>query len=306
MKSVTSKLTKQSNNNDLTAMNQNTSNNVAYRSNRGIATTIVHGNGTIGNSNITTTGTIQNANAILTNGTLVNAMDFDNKVLFSTASTTAIAASHAAATKLSNIQRATIVNAVPMNCFEDSIDGAMVKEEPMSPHTSCPPSPNTSCASGIITDATGHTIIVTQPQQTIGATQFNTINMNLANVATYTNTDLVFEHNKVRIFMDYVFVVGFDLFTSWINGTNFYSLFELIVSLSLVFCICFQPGIQNGSLKLSPASQSLLKSQQIILNGTQQRIVMPKLDIRMDAQPQQAQGMALNKITTNVHKRNER
>lgn len=43
---------------------------------------------------------------------------------------------------------------------------------------------------------------------------------------------------------------------------------------------------QNGSLQLSPASQSLLKNQQIILNGTQQRIVVPKLNIRMETQTQ--------------------
>lgn len=53
---------------------------------------------------------------------------------------------------------------------------------------------------------------------------------------------------------------------------------------------------QNGSLQLSPASHSLLKNQQIILNGTQQRIVVPKLNIRMDGQ--QTQGTDHNRIFT--------
>lgn len=47
---------------------------------------------------------------------------------------------------------------------------------------------------------------------------------------------------------------------------------------------------QNGSLQLSPASQSLLKNQQIILGSTQaqvpQRMVIPKLNIKMETQMQ--------------------
>lgn len=53
---------------------------------------------------------------------------------------------------------------------------------------------------------------------------------------------------------------------------------------------------QNGSLQLSPASHSLLKSQQIILNGTQQRIVVPKLNIRMDGQQTQGKCIAHSSI----------
>uniref|UniRef100_A0A0K8TSB6 Putative creb/atf family transcription factor n=1 Tax=Tabanus bromius TaxID=304241 RepID=A0A0K8TSB6_TABBR len=93
---------------------------------------------------------------------------------------------------------------------EIDIDDSCIKDEPMSPTSSCPPSPSS---------------------QTYG------ISLNMANVAALTNTDLVFEH-------------------------------------------------KNGSLQLSPASQSLLKNQQIIFNGptngTSQRTVIPKLNIKME------------------------
>ncbi|KAG4069692.1 hypothetical protein HA402_002271 [Bradysia odoriphaga] len=108
------------------------------------------------------------------------------------------------------------------------VDDSNVKEEPLSPSSSNPPSP---CAGSY------------------------EINSNLANMAAYTNTDLVFEH-------------------------------------------------KNGSLQLSPASQSLLKNQHIIIGSTQkqqiiqaqqtliqsqqltqnQRIVTPKLNIKMEPQ----------------------
>lgn len=92
--------------------------------------------------------------------------------------------------------------AMAIDCYEsDTVDSSMIKEEPLSPDSSCPPSPIASTAStstANILDGTSH-IIVTQPaNQTANAnSQFGTINVNLANVATYTNTDLVFEHNKV-------------------------------------------------------------------------------------------------------------
>ncbi|XP_031630287.1 cyclic AMP response element-binding protein A isoform X2 [Contarinia nasturtii] len=134
--------------------------------------------------------------------------------------------------------RGGIGNAIAIDCFEtDTVDDSMIKEEPLSPDSSCPPSPNASTSSSA-------SILVTQSTpQNVVTSQFGTINVNLANVATYTNADLVFEHNK------------------------------------------------NGSLQLSPASHSLLKNQQIILNGTQQRIVVPKINIRMDGQ--QTQGFGL-------------
>lgn len=90
--------------------------------------------------------------------------------------------------------------AMAIDCFEnDTVDGSIIKEEPLSPDSSCPPSPIASTAStstANILDGAGH-IIVTQPANQTANTQFGTINVNLANVATYTNTDLVFEHNKV-------------------------------------------------------------------------------------------------------------
>ncbi|CAD7080434.1 unnamed protein product [Hermetia illucens] len=101
-------------------------------------------------------------------------------------------------------------NVSTSSCDEIDIDDTCIKDEPLSPSSSCPPSP--------VSPAYG-------------------INLNMANVAAFTNADLVFEH-------------------------------------------------KNGSLQLSPASQSLLKNQQIILSGSTslqpQRIVMPKLNIKVE------------------------
>lgn len=60
----------------------------------------------------------------------------------------------------------------------DSMDEATIKEEPMSPGSSCPPSP-TQCGAG-------YTVT------------------NLANMAAYTNSDIVFDH-KVS------FILGFSI-----------------------------------------------------------------------------------------------
>lgn len=199
-KSLPSKSTKQQNNNDLIALNQNNNNNLAFKSNREIANAIVRGNGCSSSGNSHNASSIiqtTHTNTILTNGTLpTEAIDFDNKIIFSTAASTtnATTTNNMATTKHGLNLRATIVGSAPINCYDDSIDNALVKEEPMSPNSSCPPSPNTS---GII-GSTGHTIIVTQPQQT-ATTTYNTVNTNLSNAATYTNADLFFEHNKVRI-----------------------------------------------------------------------------------------------------------
>lgn len=61
---------------------------------------------------------------------------------------------------------------VSSGCSDIDVDDSTVKEEPLSPGSSCPSSPHT-------------------PPPQYG------INVNLANMAAYTNTDLVFEHNKV-------------------------------------------------------------------------------------------------------------
>lgn len=92
--------------------------------------------------------------------------------------------------------RGAIANTIAIECFEpDSVDSSTVKEEPLSPDSSCPASPISSTTS--ILDGASH-IIVPQPTHPNDATsQFGTINLNLANVATYANTDLVFEQNKV-------------------------------------------------------------------------------------------------------------
>lgn len=91
-----------------------------------------------------------------------------------------------------------IGNSIAVDCFEtDTIDELMIKEEPLSPDSSCPPSPNASASSSA-------NILVTQSTPQNVTSQFGTINVNLSNVATYTNADLVFEHSKV-CFIQYTF-----------------------------------------------------------------------------------------------------
>lgn len=58
------------------------------------------------------------------------------------------------------------------------IDDSNVKDEPLSPDSSCPPSPN----NGV----------------------FSSMNVNLSNMAAYTNTNLVFEH-KVSLVSSFFF-----------------------------------------------------------------------------------------------------
>lgn len=53
------------------------------------------------------------------------------------------------------------------------VDDSNVKDEPLSPGSSCPPSPSSSTNFGV--------------------------NVNLSNMAAYTNTDLVFEHKVSKI-----------------------------------------------------------------------------------------------------------
>lgn len=113
----------------------------------------------------------------------------------------------------------------------DSEDDVMVKKEPLSPGSSCPPSPvlhgnNTRSKSKALN------------------------NINLSQIAALTNTDLVFEHN-VRI-------------TS-AHGSCGQK--KLTRPVSIV-----HP--QNGSMHLSQASKSLLKSHN--------NRIMSKLNIKME------------------------
>lgn len=100
--------------------------------------------------------------------------------------------------------RAAMGTNIAIDCYEsDTVDSSIIKEEPMSPDSSCPPSPisaaSASTSANILDGTTGH-IIVTQPTQHTGvSSQFGKINVNLANVASYTNADLVFEHSKVCV-----------------------------------------------------------------------------------------------------------
>lgn len=92
-------------------------------------------------------------------------------------------------------------NAATVNCQpENDMEESNVKEEPMSPGSSCPPSPNTSAATMLMTTTPSSNSQGPPPQ-------YGSINVNLANMAAYTNTDLVFEHNKVSL--------GFVLSSIW-------------------------------------------------------------------------------------------
>ncbi|XP_055630576.1 cyclic AMP response element-binding protein A [Toxorhynchites rutilus septentrionalis] len=124
------------------------------------------------------------------------------------------------------------------------IDEMTVKEEPISPSSSCPPSPSGAGTSGTVVN--GYTIST----------------VNLANMAAYAQPDLVLEH-------------------------------------------------KNGTLQLTSASQSLLKNQQIIINGNTisttsgsssastpsqpasapPKIVMSKLNIKLEPQSSSSFGL---------------
>lgn len=177
---IKSPTVKRVNNNDTTLLNHNML-NAPIKCNKS-STILPTNNNHISNANFilsTSNNTMANINSITTANMdpLHSRLTFTSPKLVSTRDGTPIA----------------------VDCYEtDTGDSMMVKDEPLSPDSSCPSSPNTSNSStASIYDGTSH-IIVTQPtQQTNAATQFGTINVNLANVATYTNTDLVFEHNKV-------------------------------------------------------------------------------------------------------------
>lgn len=183
MLTIKSPAQKYNNNNDTTLLNHNML-NAPYKCNKNMVPTTTNNCNSINNANIilsaTTAPTTANNN-IITNQ---NANKYLNNIL-------------------SNSR--TIPNAVTINCFEtESMDTSTVKEEPLSPDSSCPPSPNASSLSsasstmgGLMAD-NNHTLIVAQQQPSLNqaTTQFNAINVNLANVATYTNSDLVFEHNN--------------------------------------------------------------------------------------------------------------
>lgn len=152
-----------------------------------------------------------NGNILLTNGNNIkhnNPMDGFQRLTFTTVAKHQQQQQHHHQQQHQPNARQTshiLSNSIPMEmeCYEtDTMDSSLIKDEPLSPDSSCPPSPNASIASSSasIVDG-GHTLIVTQQSQQIhgsdsnGQTQFGTINVNLANVAAYTNADLVFEHN---------------------------------------------------------------------------------------------------------------
>lgn len=176
------------NNNDTTLVNHNTL-NTPQKCNKNSMLLPANSQSTNNNGNFiltTTAGNVTNLNTINTINTgCINANDtLQTRLTFTTPK------------HMNN--RTAIENTIAVECYEtDTVDGS-IKEEPLSPDSSCPPSPIASTSStASILDGASH-IIVTQPtQQTNANTQFGTINVNLANVATYTNSDLVFEHNTV-------------------------------------------------------------------------------------------------------------
>ncbi|XP_055905332.1 cyclic AMP response element-binding protein A isoform X2 [Eupeodes corollae] len=106
------------------------------------------------------------------------------------------------------------------SCSDIDIDETCIKDEPMSPESSCPPSPN----SQVFTS--------------------NGSSLNMAKIAASTNSDLVFEH-------------------------------------------------KNGSLQITPASKSLLKSQQYVFGNSGQNIIIPKVNIKMEPTQQNGQVFGL-------------
>lgn len=207
---IKSPTVKRVNNNDTTLFNHNTLNapNKCIKSSTILPTNNNH---------------ISNANFILSTS------NNNNMINMNTISTANMDPIHSRLTftspKLVNTRDGT---PIAVDCYEtDTGDSMMVKEEPLSPDSSCPSSPNTSNSSTTsIFDGASH-IIVTQPtQQTNAVSQFGTINVNMANVATFTNTDLVFEHNKVIIVI-------------WAQLMWKISFFPNDISVSLCFRNCF-------------------------------------------------------------------
>ncbi|XP_055854285.1 cyclic AMP response element-binding protein A [Episyrphus balteatus] len=107
------------------------------------------------------------------------------------------------------------------SCSDIDIDETpCIKDEPMSPESSCPPSPNSQAFTS------------------------NALSVNMANIAASTNSDLVFEH-------------------------------------------------KSGSLQITPASKSLLKSQQYVFGNSGQNIIIPKVNIKVEPSQQNGQVFGL-------------
>lgn len=213
MMSSKSLTVKHVNNNDVTLLNHNTLNAAASKchskSTIMLPTSISSTTSLSSCSNSSASTTINNPNIMLSSGNT-------NFAAIATMPTSSLHTNDALHTRLTytspklvNSRSAAIETNIAIDCFEsDTVDSSIIKEEPMSPDSSCPPSPadSASTSTANILDGSGGHIIVTQPaQQSVATSQFGTINVNLANVATYTNTDLVFEHNKVS------FGLRFDL-----------------------------------------------------------------------------------------------
>lgn len=190
---IKSPTVKRVNNNDSTLLSHNSTLSAPIKCNKSQMILPASAVAAVATTTATSNNHISNANFILSTST--NHMANINSI-----TSASIDPTHSRLTFTSpKLMNSRDGHAIAGDCYEtDTVDSLMVKEEPLSPDSSCPSSPNTSNSStASIFDGASH-IIVTQPtQQTNVASQFGTINVNLANVATYTNTDLVFEHNKV-------------------------------------------------------------------------------------------------------------
>uniref|UniRef100_A0A182SVE3 Uncharacterized protein n=1 Tax=Anopheles maculatus TaxID=74869 RepID=A0A182SVE3_9DIPT len=140
------------------------------------------------------------------------------------------------------------------------IDETTVKEEPLSPSSSCPPSPiGSGCGGGGGSSEGG------------GGSLHNSYGVSSVNLGAYAHSELVLEHKveSERSMSPACSIINFLFFNK------------------------FFP--QNGSLQLSSATQSLLKNQQIMIATSipqqssttqqqQQKLVMSKLNIKMEPQ----------------------
>ncbi|XP_061395196.1 cyclic AMP response element-binding protein A-like isoform X2 [Musca vetustissima] len=102
----------------------------------------------------------------------------------------------------------------PDICSDIEIDESCIKNEPMSPDSSCPGSPEASDIANC------------------SNTNGGTLSLTMANMAAFTNSDLVFEH-------------------------------------------------KDGCLQLTPSSQNLLKTQQIVISPSQ-NVIIPKFTIKSE------------------------
>uniref|UniRef100_A0A1A9VKV5 BZIP domain-containing protein n=1 Tax=Glossina austeni TaxID=7395 RepID=A0A1A9VKV5_GLOAU len=171
----------------------------------------------ISTSSSLTTNSLPTNNA-LTGFNLQSMMSSTACSATSTLTSTANSMSSASGCQASNSLYAGLckITSTPIALGLREIDESCIKNEPLSPASSCSPTPE-------ITDGQ------------IKNNTNGTLSLTMANMAAFTNSDLVFEH-------------------------------------------------KNGCLQLTPSSQSLLKSQQIIISSSNaQNVILPKFTIKAES-----------------------